>query len=125
MPYKDPERRKAFHAKWNDRTRVTRWAVEVKRRYKISPETFFRLLALQEGGCAVCGKLYETGGPGRRTRDGNRNLSIDHDHKTGKIRGILCSRCNTALGLAEDSIDRLLALINYLRNPTIDRLERT
>jgi hypothetical protein len=42
-------------------------------------------------------------------------ISIDHDHKTGKIRGILCSKCNTTLGLVNDSVEILQQAIKYLR----------
>jgi hypothetical protein len=46
---------------------------------------------------------------------GSKNkLGIDHDHKTGKIRGVLCTNCNTAIGLAKDSPDRLRLIIQYL-----------
>lgn len=43
-------------------------------------------------------------------------LAIDHDHKTGKIRGLLCTRCNTAIGLLNDNIDFLRRAIMYLNS---------
>ena len=52
-------------------------------------------------GCEVCG--------GKTTK-----MATDHDHDTGKVRGLLCGNCNTALGLAGDSVDRLMALAAYL-----------
>lgn len=45
-----------------------------------------RLLAAQGGGCAICGALPKT-----------RRLHVDHDHRTGRVRGLLCHRCNRAL----------------------------
>jgi len=41
-------------------------------------------------------------------------LSVDHNHKTGKIRGLLCTKCNTALGIMEENKELMLKLINYL-----------
>lgn len=62
------------------------------------------MLAAQGGGCAICGKQCPTG----------RALAVDHDHDTGEIRGLLCYKHNTALGLL-DSIELLTAAISYLR----------
>ena len=52
----------------------------------VSTEDYERMLAAQGGGCAICGALPKT-----------RRLHVDHDHKTGEIRGLLCYRCNKAL----------------------------
>ena len=62
-------------------------------------------LVLLEGekACAICG-------------DENVKLQIDHDHETGKVRGRLCPRCNTMLGMAKDNINNLLSAILYLEN---------
>ena len=72
----------------------------------ITPEDYDGLLAKQNGTCAICFS-FPLCGPGRR-------LHIDHDHKTGVIRGLLCSRCNTALGLMKDSSERILSAAVYL-----------
>jgi hypothetical protein len=61
----------------------------------------------QEGKCAIC-KSTKFG------RAGISYFSVDHCHKTGKVRGLLCSYCNTALGQMDDSIDRLKSAIEYL-----------
>lgn len=60
------------------------------------------MLEEQSGKCPICGKLL-------------RPYFIDHDHKTGKVRGLLCPSCNTGLGFFADSIERLLAAVVYLR----------
>jgi recombination endonuclease VII len=62
-------------------------------------------LALFDGHCQCCG----ADSPGSR-----QGWHIDHDHVTGKFRGIICSRCNTMLGMAKDDIQRLAAGIAYL-----------
>ena len=74
----------------------------------MSLEEYARILKEQGGGCAICG----------RKTAGNRimpySLPVDHDHKTGKTRGILCSPCNRALGYMEDNPNRLRAAAKYL-----------
>lgn len=65
------------------------------------------LLAIQEGRCAICRCEQET------TRRKHR-LSIDHCHETGKARGLLCSTCNTGLGMFKDSVAFLRIAADYL-----------
>jgi len=65
------------------------------------------LMVKQAGKCGICGTDSPRG-------HGNK-LVIDHDHKTGFHRGLLCSNCNTALGLFQDNPDILAAAIEYLK----------
>ena len=89
-----------------------RW-IGLKTRYGITQEQFEQRLEQQGGRCEIC----STDEPGVK------GWHVDHDHSCcpgrrscGKcFRGILCSNCNTALGLLGDSIDRLLAAVKYLR----------
>jgi len=84
-------------------------------------DKYVALLTSQGGHCAIC-PATEPGG------SANKHFHIDHDHsccpgkKTcGKcIRGLLCSRCNTAIGLLDDDPVRLTSAINYLNRPRID-----
>lgn len=78
-----------------------------------SPEIKVALYAAQEGRCAACGTT-EHGDP-RSTVDSPRSWCLDHDHATGLPRGLLCNRCNRTLGHAQDSVERLLALVKYLQ----------
>ncbi len=57
------------------------------------------------GLCEICGK----------SRRADRNLALDHDHKTGQLRGVLCSACNTGLGMFMDNMGLLRDAIRYLR----------
>jgi len=57
-----------------------------RKRLGLSLEDYDALLVAQGGGCAICG-----------TTPKSRRLHVDHDHKTGKVRGLLCMRCNRAL----------------------------
>lgn len=76
-------------------------------KYGIDLKEFRRLLDVQAGGCAIC-----------RNLNGKRRLAVDHCHKTGKVRGLLCTRCNVGLGAFLDSIDKLKRAIAYLRAST-------
>lgn len=73
--------------------------------YGIKPEEFSALLDRQGGLCAIC-RADEAGGKG--------GWHVDHDHATGKIRGLLCQNCNLMLGNAKDDPARLQAAITYL-----------
>ena len=76
----------------------------IRKTYGASPE----LLYTEE--CECCGVELTQG------NKGSNKLVIDHDHSTGKIRGVICHSCNVALGHAKDSIDVLGYLLAYLRN---------
>ena len=76
------------------------------RTFGVCATDYAEMLAKQQGQCAICGSLLDCS---RYTK-----LAIDHDHKTGKVRGLLCTNCNTALGLMKDSPIRLRAAAAYL-----------
>ena len=78
-------------------------------RHGLTQESYNELLKIQNGVCAIC-KNAET----LIVREKERPLHIDHDHKTGVIRGLLCSACNTGIGKFNDSLERLQAAIDYL-----------
>lgn len=72
-----------------------------------SPSDYEKAYHRQNGKCAICGCTLNSS---RFTR-----FSADHDHKSGKLRGLLCNNCNTAIGLMKDSIIRLQNAIEYLK----------
>lgn len=78
----------------------------LKRNYGISVSEYDELLQSQNNVCAVCHKPE----PWRRGY-----LHVDHNHKTGQLRGLLCSKCNLALGHANDDVNILRALIRYIQ----------
>lgn len=82
-----------------------RWR-RVKSTYNLTRTEYFNILSEQQGKCAICkeGQLYKT----------IDHLFIDHCHTTKKIRGLLCHRCNVALGLFRDDISLLSRAIKYL-----------
>ena len=71
------------------------------------------MIEKQNGQCAICGKVPVLSPKPQNGRE--EALCIDHCHRTGKVRGMLCDRCNTALGIFQDSETILQAAINYLR----------
>lgn len=75
----------------------------LKKSYGITPEQYDEMFQRQGGVCAVCGKPPN-----------GRKLSVDHDHRTGKVRALLCAHCNIALGNVDDNPSILQKLINYL-----------
>ena len=96
---------------WNSRTPKKRLEQHLKYKYKITTEELMLALDRQNGGCAICSDtlpdllVYEN----RR-----RGYAIDHNHETGKFRGILCLPCNSMLGMAKDSRDLLQKAADYL-----------
>lgn len=78
------------------------------RKLGCSEELYAKLLKKQHGECAICGTQYgHTSKNGRQCR-----LAVDHDHTTGKVRGLLCGRCNRGLGyLKENNLNRALEYI--------------
>ena len=75
------------------------------KQFGLSVADYNQMLSEQSGVCAICGQVPS----GKRTR-----LAVDHDHETGKVRGLLCHGCNTMLGFARDSKTTLQSAINYL-----------
>ncbi len=82
-----------------------------KRRYQvvgITPRDYERMLTAQNGVCAICGKK-ETA----KRKGIEKLLAVDHDHITGTVRSLLCSKCNIALGLLGEDPERIRALLAY------------
>lgn len=74
--------------------------------YKISQQEYDVLFSLQKGCCILCNTPLSS-----LTK---KSLSVDHNHKTGKVRGLLCTKCNSLLGFARDDIELLRRAIKYL-----------
>jgi len=80
--------------------------VGVRMRMKTFGLTRDQVVLMLATGCEVCGDKP----------DNTRFIHIDHDHVTGRVRGVLCHPCNTALGLLNDNVDRLIALAAYVEH---------
>ena len=82
------------------------WPAKLKRQYNITVDDYEHMLAMQNGGCAICGACT----PGSRTK----RFHVDHCHSTGRVRGLLCHLCNRMLGLSRDDTSILRAAAAYL-----------
>lgn len=102
--YKKTEAGKISNLKYRRKPEVKQRYEEyrLKVRYGITTAEYWNLVAEQKGVCAICGKS-----------DGKK-LHIDHDHKTNKVRGLLCGNCNKGLGLFKDDVSLLDKAIKYL-----------
>lgn len=80
--------------------------------YDLTPEEFDRLLAAQDGRCAICQKDNPPPCMGQK-------WAVDHDHVTGEVRGVLCHMCNRGLGQFEDCMWLLKAAFEYLRKAKV------
>lgn len=76
----------------------------LKRDYNMTISEYCALLESQNQVCGICGGVNSDG----------RRLFIDHDHKTGKVRGLLCHQCNIMLGHAKDNLSVLRSAVGYL-----------
>jgi Recombination endonuclease VII len=82
----------------------------VTKRYKLAPNELTNMYKLQGNACKIC-KKADTGKW--------KKLSIDHCHKSGKIRGLLCTNCNQGIGKFKDNIEILEKVIKYLKGEDI------
>ncbi len=99
--------RSIIDAKQVHKDRRYRHGTEVTRytKYGITKEIYMDMLDKQDGTCDICNGLNANG----------RDLSIDHNHDTNEVRGLLCGACNSTLGMSRDSISRLEKCIEYLK----------
>jgi len=77
--------------------------------YGLTQEEYEQMLMKQKGVCAICNKPQHTKRKGKLLP-----LFVDHCHKTGKVRGLLCNACNRMLGHADDNTSVMMAGIKYL-----------
>lgn len=100
---------------WRHQTRKRQKAcgyvrrARLKSKFGMTEDDYNCLLSAQDGTCAVC-----------KNPPKKRRLAVDHDHKTGKVRGLLCFRCNYGIGFWHDRADLLHAASIYLKRRTYD-----
>lgn len=88
-------RRKRFPSDEYDRKKLLK-------RYNLTEQDFASILESQDGVCAICREIPK------------KTLHIDHDHETGRVRGLLCGSCNWGIGLLKDSEQILARAAKYL-----------
>jgi hypothetical protein len=97
-------KQKAFRANNPDRARLYDRRRDLRKNYGITEGEYDSMLLGQGGVCAICKGAEPSG----------RRLAVDHCHTTGKVRGLLCSRCNPAIGLFNENVANLASAIDYL-----------
>jgi hypothetical protein len=113
LPPETAEERKKkneYLAKWRlknaDKVKEQSRVKHLRRKFNLSPEQYDIMSKAQKNVCAICQEKCET----------EMNLAVDHCHTTGKIRGLLCKNCNTAIGLFKEDIDNMLRAIEYIKS---------
>lgn len=81
---------------------------KLRRQFNVTPEEYDRIVEHQGGVCAICQSPPRTGG---------LRLSLDHNHKTGLVRGAVCWLCNAGLAHVRDDPERVRRLLAYLESP--------
>ena len=81
--------------------------VQIKNKFGIDYTQYHKILKSQGYRCEICRSHLESS---RYTK-----FAVDHDHKTGLVRGLLCTSCNTAIGLMKESPERFLSAVKYLQ----------
>ena len=102
----NPERYRAKQRSYVESGQKAAWDRRsyLKRKYGLTIEQYDAMLEAQGGVCAIC----------KQPRPENRTLHVDHDHETGEIRGLLCFRCNNALGDFEEQYELFQKAADYL-----------
>lgn len=105
---RDPAQRRAVKARWRQRNPdyMRKWY------YGLEDGQYDEMVAAQGGVCAICRERCSTG----------KKLAVDHDHVSGKVRGLLCSNCNRGIGFLRDDPARVRAAAEYLE--TLSQLLR-
>ena len=85
------------------------WENKLQYRYGITKQDYNSLLTKQKNCCAICG----TANPSSKSKK-HKYFSVDHCHQTGKVRGLLCATCNSAIGLLGDCPETILKASVYL-----------
>jgi len=100
---RESEARKQYHQTKEGSEHL--YDMSLRRHYGISISDWNDMFAAQNGCCAICG---------RHQSDFKNRFHVDHCHETGKIRGLLCSNCNTAIGKLGSDTDLIRRAMNYL-----------
>ncbi len=104
---RQPHYRRTYKSRHPERQRASERRQSLKKKFGISIEQYDKMLELQAFGCAICRAVSDKSG---------RRLAVDHDHKTGRLRGLLCTNCNTAVGLLDESPHIFELALEYVKN---------
>ena len=102
MPYKNKKNQTKHYILNKESYRFR----NMKNKFGLSRDDFFNLLEKQNGKCALCSEPF---------KGLTRNLHVDHDHNTNKVRGLLCMSCNVGLGMLGDNAEGLTKALKYIK----------
>ena len=102
------ERSTRWRARNPERVQEIGYKARLKKNFGMTLEEYNQILESQNGKCLIC----ESSGRGGRSK--RFQLFVDHCHKTGKVRGLLCMKCNSAIGYFDEDIARMKSAIIYL-----------
>ena len=85
------------------RAESSRWK-RIERLYSITKDQYMSMLFNQKEECAICSKKMQ-----------EKEVHVDHCHQTGRVRGLLCSRCNQAIGLLDEDLERINMAAEYIK----------
>ena len=105
----------AYTKQWRkdnpQKARRTDHSYRTQKKYGISRDQYEKLMERHQDGCALCGA---------KTANGKtQHLNVDHNHNTNAVRGLLCTRCNTVLGLVKEDMSLLSRMIQYLNGQDV------
>lgn len=95
----------AYNRKWYHDNKDKAKNSRLRRTYNITIDEYDKMVIEQDNKCAICKNKFDIG----------KYAQVDHDHKTGKVRGLLCTNCNTRLGWYESNY---IEMYNYLKKYT-------
>ena len=108
--HENKEKKSKSFKNWSERNQQRIRGNRLMRQYGLSNEDYIAMYESQLGLCAICNESQQG-----ITKDGEeRFLCVDHCHKTGKVRGLLCARCNAGLGQFQDNPEFLISASKYL-----------
>lgn len=84
----------------------------LRKKYGIGTDAIMHLLMIQSGKCAICRQIMKQ--PASTRGQALDTITVDHDHKTGNLRSLLCSGCNKGIGLLKDDIEIIVSALRYL-----------
>jgi len=117
--YKDPVKRQRIRdagARWRKRNPDADAEKRLKRVFGITLAEYNELFEAQGGVCALCKKSEST--KRMKKGEGRERLAVDHCHDTGRVRGLLCFKCNTAIGALGDTEEAAQNVVDYLKKST-------
>lgn len=109
-------KRASFAQARNPDAANVRRQTRLRRRYKLTPLRIIAMLMEQDWECLICRVPIYYPGVTEPQVDGASRCVVDHAHRDGHVRGLLCSACNSGLGLFDDNLKWIKAAFHYLKN---------